>query len=166
MTVALVPTVTASEQAVAAIPAQPARQPAGISAASSAPRQHVHSSAPQRRGHPSVPLRHAYRQRLARADRNRLLARKIVRRHGGGPRQYRCLDRLWTSESGWNHRAHNPDSGAYGIPQALPGDKMARSGDDWRTNPRTQIRWGLLYIDIRYGTPCRAWAYFRDNGWY
>jgi hypothetical protein len=80
--------------------------------------------------------------------------------------QMSCLDSLWTKESGWNHLAQNPSSGAYGIPQALPGDKMATFGDDWRTNPATQIKWGLSYIDNRYGTPCGAWNFFLNNNWY
>ncbi|MGH3681331.1 MAG: transglycosylase SLT domain-containing protein, partial [Natronosporangium sp.] len=85
---------------------------------------------------------------------------------GHGLDQMSCLDNLWTKESGWNHRAQNPSSGAYGIPQALPGDKMAAYGDDWRTNPATQIRWGLSYIGDRYGSPCAAWRFSQANGWY
>ena len=77
-----------------------------------------------------------------------------------------CLEPLWTKESGWNHLAHNRGSGAYGIPQALPGDKMAKYGDDWKTNPATQIKWGLSYIQSRYGTPCDAWSAFKSKGWY
>jgi hypothetical protein len=77
-----------------------------------------------------------------------------------------CLDALWQRESGWNHRAMNPSSGAYGIPQSLPGSKMASAGADWRTNPVTQIRWGLGYIASRYGTPCGAWAHSQATGWY
>jgi hypothetical protein len=77
-----------------------------------------------------------------------------------------CLDELWTRESGWNELASNGGSGAYGIPQALPGEKMAAFGDDWQTNPATQIRWGLSYISGRYGSPCEAWDFFQSNGWY
>ncbi|MFG1925472.1 hypothetical protein [Cryptosporangium sp. NPDC048952] len=77
-----------------------------------------------------------------------------------------CLEQLWTKESGWNEKAENPGSGAYGIPQALPGDKMATVADDWRTNPATQIRWGLGYIKGRYQTPCGAWNFFQNNGHY
>jgi hypothetical protein len=80
--------------------------------------------------------------------------------------QFTCLNRLWNRESGWNHRARNPGSGAYGIPQAVPGDKMGSSGSDWRTNPATQIKWGLGYIKGRYKTPCRAWQHSEDVGWY
>jgi hypothetical protein len=77
-----------------------------------------------------------------------------------------CLDRLWTKESGWNHKAENKSSGAYGIPQALPGNKMAAHGADWRTNPVPQIAWGLAYIKNRYQTPCGAWAHFQRTNWY
>jgi hypothetical protein len=80
--------------------------------------------------------------------------------------QYRCLEQLWTRESGWNHLADNPSSDAYGIPQSLPGSKMASAGADWRTNPATQIRWGLDYIRASYGTPCGAWAHSQAVGWY
>ncbi len=79
--------------------------------------------------------------------------------------QFGCLDNLWTRESGWRTTAAN-SSGAYGIPQALPGSKMASAGADWRTNPATQIRWGLGYISSRYGDPCGAWASFQSKGWY
>ena len=80
--------------------------------------------------------------------------------------QFGCLQKLWEKESGWNHLASNPSSGAYGIPQALPGSKMASEGADWRTNYKTQIRWGLGYIESRYGTPCKAWAHSQSQGWY
>lgn len=80
--------------------------------------------------------------------------------------QMPCLDSLWTKESGWNHLAHNSFSGAYGIPQALPGSKMASHGADWETNPATQIRWGLSYIQGRYSTPCGAWQQSQNTSWY
>nr|WP_040688812.1 lytic transglycosylase domain-containing protein [Nocardiopsis lucentensis] len=77
-----------------------------------------------------------------------------------------CLEPLWEKESNWNHTAQNPSSGAYGIPQAYPGDRMASHGGDWRTNPATQIAWGIDYIKGTYGTPCEAWAHSQANGWY
>lgn len=80
--------------------------------------------------------------------------------------QMSCLDPLWDHESGWNELAQNPSSGAYGIPQALPGDKMASHGGDWQTNPATQIAWGLDYIEGRYGSPCGAWEFWQANNWY
>jgi hypothetical protein len=80
--------------------------------------------------------------------------------------QMSCLEPLWSRESGWNARAGNQSSGAYGIPQALPGNKMAKYGADWETNPVTQIKWGLDYIKGRYGDPCGAWSAFQSKGWY
>ncbi len=83
-----------------------------------------------------------------------------------GEDEYSCLNRLWTKESHWNYKAHNSRSGAHGIPQALPAIKMEIISTDWRTNPVTQIRWGLRYIDIRYETPCQAWAKFKRSRYY
>jgi hypothetical protein len=77
-----------------------------------------------------------------------------------------ALDQLWAHESGWNQFAENPSSGAYGIPQALPGSKMVSAGADWRTNPATQITWGLGYIRDRYGSPSAAWSFWQANNWY
>lgn len=94
------------------------------------------------------------------------LARDLVLAKGLDEGQYQCLYSLWAKESGWNHLAQNRSSGAYGIPQALPGSKMASAGADWATNPETQIRWGLGYIEARYGTPCGAWAHSVERGWY
>ncbi|MBM7492491.1 lytic transglycosylase domain-containing protein [Micromonospora luteifusca] len=85
---------------------------------------------------------------------------------GFGIAEFPCLEKLWTKESGWNHKANNSSSGAYGIPQALPGSKMGSVASDWRTNPATQITWGLGYIKGRYKTPCGAWSYFQNNGHY
>ena len=83
-----------------------------------------------------------------------------------GDDQYSCLNRLWTKESHWNYKAHNYRSGAHGIAQALPAVKMEVISSDWRTNPVTQIRWGLRYIDIRYDTPCDAWSKWRSHRYY
>jgi hypothetical protein len=80
--------------------------------------------------------------------------------------EFGCLVALWSKESGWNHFAQNRSSGAYGIPQALPGEKMASAGADWATNPETQIRWGLGYIEARYGSPCAAWGHSQQKNWY
>jgi hypothetical protein len=107
----------------------------------------------------------------ARAARDALrdpqgIARIMVRERGWSSGQFSCLRSLWQRESGWNPRADNPTSSAYGIPQALPGSKMAAAGSDWRTNPVTQIEWGLDYIADRFGTPCGAWAHSEANGWY
>ncbi|MFN8167478.1 MAG: transglycosylase SLT domain-containing protein [Candidatus Nanopelagicales bacterium] len=81
-------------------------------------------------------------------------------------RQWQCLVTMWNKESGWRHKAHNNGSGAHGIPQAVPGKKMASAGPNWRTNPRTQIKWGLKYIKGRYGTPCGAWSFWQNHRWY
>lgn len=82
-------------------------------------------------------------------------------------RQFNCLRQMWNRESGvgWSTTAGNP-GGAYGIPQALPGSKMASAGPHWRTSPWTQIKWGLWYIKNRYGTPCGAWAFWQGHSWY
>lgn len=90
----------------------------------------------------------------------------IEQKYSWGEKQFKCLDTLWTRESGWNHKADNPNSSAYGIPQALPGNKMSSSGKDWKTNPATQIKWGAKYIDIRYGSPCGALKHFHAKNWY
>ncbi|GAA4204858.1 lytic transglycosylase domain-containing protein [Actinocatenispora rupis] len=79
--------------------------------------------------------------------------------------QMACLSKLWDRESGWNVHAQNP-SGAYGIPQALPGDKMAQYGSDWQDNAAVQIKWGLGYIKDRYSSPCGAWQHSESTGWY
>lgn len=94
------------------------------------------------------------------------IARDMVLARGWDEKQFQCLYQLWKRESGWRVNAENRYSGAYGIPQALPGSKMASAGSDWRTNPATQIKWGLGYIKNRYGTPCGAWSNFLSSGWY
>jgi hypothetical protein len=97
---------------------------------------------------------------------NRRTGCAIMLERGFAIDQFPCLNKLWNKESGWNHKAYNSGSGAFGIPQALPGSKMASAGSDWKTNPATQIKWGLSYIKGRYGTPCKAWAHSQDVGWY
>ncbi|WP_418276051.1 ubiquitin-like domain-containing protein [Isoptericola jiangsuensis] len=97
---------------------------------------------------------------------NRDIGRQMASARGWTGSQWTCLESLWTRESGWSHTAANPSSGAYGIPQSLPGSKMASAGSDWQTNPATQITWGLDYIAGRYGTPCSAWGHSESVGWY
>nr|WP_202461536.1 MULTISPECIES: transglycosylase SLT domain-containing protein [unclassified Streptomyces] len=80
--------------------------------------------------------------------------------------QFQCFSNIVNHESTWNYRATNPSSGAYGLMQALPGHKMASAGADWQTNPATQIKWGLSYMDSRYGSPCGAWSFWQANNWY
>lgn len=83
-----------------------------------------------------------------------------------GSVQYSCIDKIFTRESNWRTKASNSTSGAYGIPQALPGSKMGIIADDWRTNPITQVKWGIRYVNGRYGSACEAWRFHQDNGWY
>lgn len=120
----------------------------------------VEQSAPVEQAAPVAPV--------APADpgTNRAIAQSLLPAYGFGGDQWSCLDNLWQKESGWNHLAENPSSGAYGIPQSLPGNKMSSVSSDWRTNPDTQIRWGLGYIQGRYGTPCAAWGHSQQNNWY
>ena len=103
--------------------------------------------------------------------RNTVGAKKVAKaiadsEYDWGDKQFLCLNRLLTKESHWNYRAHNKSSGAHGIPQALPAIRMDDVATDWRTNPVTQIRWGLRYIEARYETPCRAWAKFQRSNYY
>ena len=98
-------------------------------------------------------------------------AKKVARailmdEYGFEEKEYKCLNQLWTQESNWNYKSRNKKSGAHGIPQALPASKMNVVSTDWRTNPVTQIRWGLRYISIRYETPCKAWAKHKRSNWY
>jgi hypothetical protein len=106
--------------------------------------------------------------RRHRLGRKREIAWKMMhKRFGWRPKyQFRYVNWLWDRESSWNVYASNPYSGAYGIPQAVPGSKMASAGPRWRTSARTQIRWGLRYIKSRYGKPSRAWAHEQAYGWY
>jgi hypothetical protein len=93
-------------------------------------------------------------------------AQSLAKQLGWGQDQYSCLVKLWDRESRWKYNASNGSSGAYGIPQALPGSRMASEGADWMTNPQTQIRWGVKYIGGRYNTPCTALVHSNDYGWY
>ena len=111
---------------------------------------------PEQRSYPSAPSDPQGAQAIA--------AEQVAARGWGGE-QFGCLVALWNRESGWNVNAHN-SSGAHGIPQALPGSKMASAGADWETNPATQIAWGLGYISGQYGTPCGAWEHSESVGWY
>ena len=90
----------------------------------------------------------------------------MISEYGWDADQYTCLNRLWTKESHWNYKARNKKSGAHGIPQALPASRMDVISTDWRTNPVTQIRWGLRYIEARYDAPCKAWAKFKRSRYY
>jgi hypothetical protein len=100
-------------------------------------------------------------------DGARATARSMAAsRYGWGDGQFSCLSSLWQKESGWNYKAYNRGGGATGIPQALPGSKMAAAGSDWQSNAATQISWGLSYIKGSYGSPCAAWAHSQAVNWY
>lgn len=125
--------------------------------------------------HPVRPKARAVRSRPRVASRAHLrraltgspqtIAHALLLRRGWSETQWACLDTLWNRESGWSTYAQNR-SGAYGIPQSLPASKMAMMGSDWRTNPITQIRWGLWYIGATYGSPCNALAHSNAYGYY
>jgi hypothetical protein len=102
---------------------------------------------------------------LSTAD-PKTLAKALMPQFGMSSSEFGCLDNIWSQESGWNVHAANPTSSAYGIPQALPGSKMASAGPNWESNAETQIRWGLGYIRDRYGSACAAWSYKQGAGWY
>jgi hypothetical protein len=134
--------------------------------------RHLHKKQQQAKHRQQVARRHA-RERASRASYRRALssspqtaAHAMLLRRGWDETQWNCLDVLWTRESNWNTYATNRSSGAYGIPQALPGYKMASAGSDWRTNPITQITWGLGYIASTYGSPCAALSHSSSYGYY
>ncbi|GLW20320.1 lytic transglycosylase domain-containing protein [Microbispora triticiradicis] len=154
----------AGESATTESAGESANDSAGGSAAVPAgqnARQVTHLGVWTMRAAPEAPRFRAPAKALSKAYAFRL----VTRRTWSG-QEFQCLDSLWTRESNWDHRAYNSGSGAYGIPQALPGDKMGYVAQDWRFNPQTQIRWGLRYIKGRYGSPCGAWGHFRSHNWY
>lgn len=97
---------------------------------------------------------------------SKAFAQATLASRGMGTGEFQCLNNLWEKESNWNYKADNPSSDAFGIPQSLPGSKMASIAPDWQTNPQTQILWGLSYIEDRYGSPCNAWGHSQSVGWY
>jgi hypothetical protein len=105
-------------------------------------------------------------RRVGKALTPRQIARRLLHRFHWSKRQFRYLDPLWARESSWNVHAENPYSGAYGIPQAVPGSKMASAGRHWRSRAETQILWGLRYIKDQYGSPRAAWEHELATGWY
>jgi hypothetical protein len=122
----------------------------------------------QRQAAADQAARDAQRQSVATTAKQdpKAAARAMLAEFGFADSQFSCLSSLWTRESNWLYTATNPSSGAYGIPQSLPASKMASAGADYRTNPVTQIRWGLGYIKQVYGTPCAPWAHSQSTGWY
>lgn len=103
---------------------------------------------------------------LAASGPPQQIAQAMLGSFGWSSSQFSCLDPLWAHESGWSVSAYNAGSGAFGIPQALPGSRMASAGPDWQTNAATQIKWGLDYIKGTYGSPCGAWSHEEATGWY
>jgi len=151
----------AAEQAAAAAAAAAAAKAAAEQAAAEAAAANNSSAAPRQSSggsRPSAPTDPSGAQAIARD--------MMASKYGWGADQFGCLVPLWERESGWNVNAYNSSSGATGIPQALPGNKMATAGADWQTNPATQISWGLGYIADRYGSPCAAWDHSESVGWY
>ncbi|WP_241974552.1 lytic transglycosylase domain-containing protein [Cryobacterium mannosilyticum] len=152
----------AAEQAAAAAAAAAAQAAAeaqaAAAAAAAAEAANAASAKPSAPSRPSAPTDPSGAQAIARD--------LMMAQYGWGGDQFGCLVSLWARESGWNVNAYNSSSGATGIPQALPGSKMASAGADWQTNPATQITWGLGYIAGRYGTPCGAWDHSQSAGWY
>jgi hypothetical protein len=134
-----------------------ARAAAAAAAQQQAQQQQAQPQAPQPAPSQAAPVPSGSAQQIAMG---------MLGSYGWSSGQFSCLDSLWNEESGWNVYASNPTSGAYGIPQALPGSKMASAGADWQTDAATQIRWGLGYIQSTYGSPCGAWAHEQADGWY
>jgi hypothetical protein len=128
------------------------------------PHHHNHHHAVHHRHHRARASRSSHRVALTGSPQT--IAHAMLLRSGWAENEWSCLDTLWTRESGWETYASNGGSGAYGIPQALPASKMASAGPDWRTNPVTQIRWGLSYIRSVYGTPCAALQHSSAYGYY
>lgn len=144
----------AKADAAAAAAAEKARQANEIAAKEAAAKQQAAQTP-----NPDVP------SSCDQYSDNRALGCALLLQAGFGLDQMGCLDQMWTHESNWRVNAANP-SGAYGIPQALPGNKMAPYGADYLTNPVPQIKWGLDYIKNRYGTPCDAWAFWQGHNYY
>ena len=119
-------------------------------------RAEVKAAAASRSSSSSFPVQSSYSTAQIQA-----MARQMV-----PSGQWTCFSNIVDHESSWNYTAVNASSGAYGLFQALPGSKMSSVGDDWRTNPATQIKWGLNYMDSRYGSPCEAWSFWQANNWY
>ena len=154
----------------ARVAAQAAADAAAKAAAEAAAKAAADAAAAeaQRQAAADQAARDAQRQSVATNAKQdpKAAARAMLGEFGFADSQFSCLSSLWTRESNWLYTATNPSSGAYGIPQSLPASKMASAGADYRTNPVTQIRWGLGYIKQVYGTPCGAWAHSQSTGWY
>lgn len=152
----------AAKAAAEAAAAQAAAEAAAAQAAAEAQAAAAAKAAAKAPAAPSVP---AVNVNVDPASAQGIARSMMAANYGWGDDQFACLVSLWNRESGWRVNAAN-GSGAYGIPQALPGSKMASAGADWQTNPATQIAWGLGYIAGRYANPCGAWAHSESSGWY
>ena len=152
----------AKAAAEAAAAAQAAAEAAAAKAAADAAAETSSSSSSSSSSSVSVP---SVDVNVDPASAQGIARTMMAANYGWGDDQFACLVSLWNRESGWRVNAAN-SSGAYGIPQALPGSKMASAGADWETNPATQIAWGLGYISGRYSNPCGAWAHSESSGWY
>ena len=161
---ALATRAASAAEVVAQQQAEQAAQAAAEAAAQQAAEQAAAAEAERQRA--AAAEQAAEQAAVAAAADPRAIGRSMAAQRGWGADQFTCLDSLWTKESGWTATADNPTSDAYGIPQSLPGEKMAAAGADWATNPATQISWGLTYIGDVYGTPCSAWAHSRATNWY
>ena len=105
-------------------------------------------------------------KKVSKSDYKKYAHDLVINTYKWSEADYSALVKLWNKESGWNPNSHNSSSGAHGIPQALPANKMKSEGSDYYTNGYTQIRWGLKYIKNRYGTPSKAWRHFQNKNWY
>jgi hypothetical protein len=143
-----------------------ARRAAAVAAADQAAQEQAQQQEQQQQQQQQQPSQAAPPAAPVPSGSAQQIAMGMLGSYGWSSGQFSCLNSLWNQESGWNVYATNPTSGAYGIPQALPGDKMASAGPDWQTNAATQIRWGLSYIQSLYGSPCGAWAHEEADGWY
>lgn len=164
--------VIATTAASSAMAMAPTAEDGAVTAAMSAP---AHGTAQERpfgqdEQRAAAQLEHAVRavgqHQAAAPSTPKQVAHVMLGNYGWKDSEFACLDSLWTKESNWEPSAANPSSGAFGIPQALPSSQMASAGSDWQTNPATQIKWGLTYIQGRYGSPCGAWAHETSAGWY
>jgi hypothetical protein len=154
----------ALRHAIARQEARKAARAAAAAAAAKATARTAARAAARRQQAPATPA--AVAQPATPSGSPQQIARGMLGSHDWSGSQFSCLQPPWNAESGWNASASNPSSGAYGIPQALPGSKMASAGADWQTNLATQIRWGLGYIQSVYGSPCGAWSHEQAYGWY
>lgn len=152
----------AAETAAKTAAAQAARKKAAAVAAAKKAQAEAEAKAKAERKKEEALLKAAASSGNYSVSAVQAMAQQII----GSGSQFQCFSWIVSRESGWNYRASNASSGAYGLVQALPGSKMASAGADWQTNPSTQIKWGLGYMNNRYGSPCGAQQFWEANGWY